>query len=326
MGSGKQENLLNFKMKLSFIPFCLFLFSTSCFINDRNPSFSFTETTQGVELSDDGQPVFFYQREQKTLGENYVCANYLHPLYSLEGDTLTEESPADHLYHRGVFWGWHQMYIDDQSIGNGWLMQNISQEVVEIKTSIQDKKARFDLDVHWKSSAWQNGKPYVHEQTTILVHPLKEVRIIDFEIRLKGLVPGVSIGGADDEKGYGGLCLRIKTPPDLVFTSVDGRVSPQNLQISAGPWMDFSGAFNINGEKSGLTLMSHPTVPNYPPNWILRQTRSMQNIVYPGRERVEIPVDKPVILRYRLIIHKGTENDVDIPGLKAEYDKLSFQN
>ena len=218
------------------------------------------------------------------------------------------------------------MYIDDESIGNGWMMQNFSQDVVQLKTSIRNNKACLDLDVHWKSSAWQNGKPYVHEQTSIMVHPAKEVRIIDFEIRLKGLVPGVSIGGADDEKGYGGFCLRIKTPPDLVFTSANGRVSPQNLQISAGPWMDFSGSFTEDGEKNGLTLMSHPTVPNYSPNWILRQTRSMQNVVFPGRERVGIPVDKPVILRYRLIIHEGTDKYIDIHGLKAEYDKLSFQN
>lgn len=302
------------------------LILTSCFFPEKDPSFSFTETSQGVELEEAGRPVFFYQRVPKTLGENYICANYIHPLYSLEGDTLTEESPADHLHHRGVFWGWHQMFIEDQSIGNGWLMQNISQDVVQLKTSIQDKKARLDLDVQWKSSAWQNGKPYVREQTTILVHPVKEVRIIDFEIRLKALVPVVSIGGADDEKGYGGFCLRIKTPGDLVFTSTNGVVTPKNLQITAGAWMDFSGSFKINAEKSGLTLMCHPTTPNYPPNWILRQARSMQNVVFPGRERTVIPMDEPVILRYRLIIHKGTVKDIDIPGLKAGYDKLSFQN
>jgi len=39
--------------------------------------------------------------------------------------------------------------------------------------------------------------------------------------------------------------------------------------------------------------------------WILRQTRSMQNPVFPGREPVAVPRDRPLILKYRLVIHQG---------------------
>ena len=324
MGPCKTTDRLSMRIPVSIILGSLALFFIFGFYAEKKQPFTFIENPQGIELLEAGQKVFFYQKEPKSLDGRYICNNYLHPLYSLEGDILTEEFPADHVFHRGIFWAWHQMYIDNQSIGNGWVMQNISQEVFQVKPGGTKNTARLDLDVHWKSSAWQNGRPYVHEHTTILVHRTKGVRKIDFEIRLKALVPGVSLGGADDEKGYGGLCLRIKTPEDLIFTSTNGPVTPQNLQITAGSWMDFSGTFRPDSEKSGITLLSHPTLPNYPPTWILRQTRSMQNVVFPGRYRTEIPMDKPVILRYRLIVHKGNDKNGNIARLKAEYDRYTY--
>lgn len=314
-----------YKMKegLSSV-FILILFIACGCHPDTGYPFSFKESSEGVELFESGKAVFFYQKALKSLDTRYVCNNYIHPLYSLEGDELTEEFPADHPYHRGIFWAWHQMFINEQSIGNNWIMENISLDVTKLKTSTDKGKARLDIDVNWKSSLWHDENPYMHEHTTILVHRTKGIRKIDFEIRLKGLTPGLSIGGADDEKGYGGLCLRIKTPEDLTFTSANGTVSPQSTQITAGSWMDFSGTFNPSANKNGIILLCHPTTPNYPQNWILRQSNSMQNIVYPGRERVEIPVDKEIILRYRLIIHKGSHKEIDIPKMKAEYDKFIY--
>lgn len=87
--------------------------------------------------------------------------------------------------------------------------------------------------------------------------------------------------------------------------------------------MDFSGSFGANSQKSGLSVLCHPTTPNYPAPWILRQKTSMQNCVFPGRQRIDLPLDKPVVLRYRLVVHNGSATDINLPQLKAEYDKLS---
>ena len=287
----------------------------------------FNETEQGVELLESGQSVFFYQRKSKSRDGQYICCNYLHPLYSVTGDTLTEEFPDDHPFHRGIFWAWHQLYIGNQIVGDGWIMENVTQDVFSVSTGIQKTHARMVLDVYWKSSLWQNGEPFIHEQTTIVVHPLQPYgRIIDFEISLKALVPEITIGGSDDEKGYGGFCTRIRMPGDLIFTSVNGPVIPQNLQIEAGPWMDFSASFGENGQKNGLTVLCHHSTPNYPAPWILRQTGSMQNVVFPGRQRITLAMDNPVILRYRLIVHEGIAEDIDIIRLQAEYDTCNYPN
>ncbi len=293
---------------------------------EKKSAFVYHVNEQGVELLENGQPVFFYQRTPKSKDGHYICNNYLHPLYSVTGDTLTEEFPDDHLYHRGIFWAWHQLYVGDRTIGDGWIMENISLDVDSVSTRIQNSLARLTADVHWKSSLWQNSKPFVHEQTTILVHPRDtNLRVIDFEIALTALVPGISIGGSDDEKGYGGFCTRIRMPEDLTFTSVSGPVIPQNLQIEAGSWMDFSASYGLTG-KSGLTILCHPSTPNYPAPWILRQTGSMQNVLFPGRQRVTLSVDNPIVLRYRLIVHEGSAIDLDMKRLQAEYDQYNYPN
>ncbi len=313
---------MNQRIVLSVLAAVLFVTFSFCQRTQKS-GFTFDENDQGIQLIENGNPVFFYQQKTKVLAGQYKVNNYLHPLYSLNGDTLTEESPKDHPYHRGIFWAWHQHYIDNKSIGEGWIMKDIYQEVTNVRKEIVSGNAQFNLTVLWKSSTYQNGKPYIEENTKIIAFPKEQnLRKIDFEIALKALVPGVQIGGADDEKGYGGFCARIKLPDGLIFTSTDGLVTPQNTQINAGPWMDFSGPFGKNGEVSGLSILCNPSTPNYPAPWILRQKASMQNIVFPGRERIDVSMERPIILRYRLIIHDGNASNAELPKLQSEYDKM----
>lgn len=303
------------------VPFLITVIFSSCYSQKTKTPFSFNRNSQGVELLENGKPVFFYQEKQKSLDGQYICDNYLHPLYSLTGDTLTEEFPADHLYHRGIFWAWHQWFINGKSVGDGWIMENTSQQVVKVKTSVKNHLAQFELNVLWKSSIFENNKPFISERTIITVHPVQDsIRKIDFAISLKALLPGVEIGGADDEKGYGGLCARLKLPNDLTFTSDNKSVTPELGQIKAGPWMDFSASFGRKGETSGIAILCHPQTPNYPESWILRSATSMQNIVFPGRKRVEIPLDKTLSLYYRIIVHNGKAESVDLNKFQAEYE------
>ena len=60
-------------------------------------------------------------------------------------------------------------------------------------------------------------------------------------------------------------------PDGLIFTSENGQITPQNLHIMAGSWMDFSAPYGKNGEMCGLTLICLPGSPNSPQPWILRQ-------------------------------------------------------
>jgi hypothetical protein len=325
LGSGKPKNHIIVRHYRLIVLCCLaFQFIGGC--SDKGTSsFVFRENSQGTGLFEKGRAVYFYQREARLSEGKYLCNHYLHPLLSIDGDTLTREFPADHPYHRGIYWAWHQIYIDSLKIGDGWVMDSIYLVVNKVQTGIDHTLARLSTDVEWKSPVWQKGRSFVQEQSTIWVHPLQnDIRRIDFEIRLRALVPGVYLGGSDDEKGYGGFCARIKLPPDLSFTSSGGPVIPQNLQVKAGPWMDFSGFFGPAGGVSGMAILCYPGTPNYPAPWILRNATSMQNIVFPGRQRINLPMDKPIVLRYRMIVHRGNARQTDMAALQAEYNEYVY--
>ena len=146
------------------------------------------------------------------------------------------------------------------------------------------------------------------------------MRKIDFQIELLALEDNMRLGGSEDAKGYGGFTVRIPLPADLKFTGTNGPVEPTTLSVEAGPWLDFSGNLGKAGKKSGLAILCHSSSPGYPQRWILRRQGSAQNPAYPGRDPVPLSREKPIVLRYRLIIHRGTVNDIDLDRLQAEYN------
>jgi hypothetical protein len=101
--------------------------------------------------------------------------------------------------------------------------------------------------------------------------------------------------------------------------SESGQVTPQELQVNSGRWMDFSGAFGNKNDAGGIAILCHPGNPVFPSPWILRQKSSMQNAVFPGRERVKLEINAPLILKYRLVIHKGEASGIDFHRLQDDY-------
>jgi AcrR family transcriptional regulator len=45
--------------------------------------------------------------------EKFRRSCYIHPLYGLDGEVMTEDFPVDHRHHRGVFWAWFIHFMAD---------------------------------------------------------------------------------------------------------------------------------------------------------------------------------------------------------------------
>jgi len=305
------------------------LLLTGCSSTTLNP-INISQTGEGFAVKEGDQEVMSYQRQHKSLNGKYTRANYIHPLYGLDCEVLTEDFPPDHPHHRGVFWAWHQVWIGDKKIGDPWATIDTFWDVYDAKILTPDSKSRaLQVHVYWKSPDWTdaNGKqkPYVKETTTIRVHRAEnDIRKIDFQIELLALEDGMRLGGSEDEKGYGGFTTRIPLPDGLEFIGTDGPVEPTNLSVEAGPWLDFSGNLGKDGKVSGLAILCHSSCPGYPQQWILRRKGSAQNPVYPGRHPVPLSREKPLVLRYRLIIHRGDSGEIDLDKLQAEYNREGF--
>lgn len=291
---------------------------------ETESNFIVQENEQGSLVSEGGQPVLFYQRAARSLDGKFERANYVHPLYDLDGSVLTEDFPADHRHHRGIFWAWHQFWIGEKKIGDAWATEDFVWEVTKVETQIEKDSATLTAQVTWKSPQWTGAdgrqKPLVHETTTIRVHrSTDDARKIDFEIRLLAAEDEVRIGGSDDDKGYGGFSVRVQLSKDVQFTGRDGRVEPLRTAVEAGPWIDVSGSLSEPGKQTGVAILCHPTTPGYPQQWILRNERSMQNPVYPGRRATALSKETPTVLRYRLVVHRGAADRATVDKWHAQY-------
>ncbi len=301
---------------------------------DEGTSLRTEKTPEGILVTEGNKPVLFYQRTPKSISGKYERANYVHPLFSLSGDTLTEDFPQDHLHHRGIFWAWHQLWIGEKRIGDGWEIRDISWEVDTVDIQISGRESVI-LKAHvlWKSPLIKDSagreEPLVDEVTAIRIWKKKgQMRFIDFEISLLALKENMSIGGSEDEKEYSGFSVRMKLPDDITFLSSGGIVKPINTFLNAGPWLDFSGTFGSQKGKQGLAILCHPSSPGFPQPWILREKRSMQNAVYPGRKPVALKASERLFLRYRIVLHESagsTENLDEWWRLYETYDDFQLK-
>ena len=275
------------------------------------------ETDEGYRFYESQEPVLFYRTAAKAMKDGtYARSNYCHPVYGLDGEVLTEDFPADHLHHRGIFWAWHQVYVGDTAMGDMWACADFAWDIRSVRVlPSQPDSAVLKADVYWKCSQWKDGQePFAAETVTIRVHHASgDTRLIDFDIEILALAEGLRLGGSNDIKGYGGFSTRIVLPADIRMSDANGPVTPQNTALAAGDWMNFSGTFGNTA--SNFTVMVHPSHPGHPRKWILRNSGSAQNLAYPGRKPIAVSTKTPLVLRYRLVLHK----DADLKQLFEAY-------
>lgn len=282
-------------------------------------TFRCLESPEGVTILEGIRPVLTYQRAVRSRLGRWPRANYVHPLYDLDGEVVTEDFPEDHGHHRGIFWAWHQVLVAGKPMGDAWLCHDFEWDVLEVRCQTNDRQAILTATSLWKSPALVDDEmekiPFVQERLVLTVYAQREnVRCIDFDLELVALLPQVQLGGSDDIKGYGGFSPRIKLSDDFRFTARTGEVEPAQTAINAGPWID------IGNDVGGLAVLTHPSNPGFPQPWILRRARSMQNAVYPGRTPIALSQNAPWRFKYRLVLHRGVLAPRAIERLQQDYE------
>lgn len=309
--------LIKLRTGLLTLPFVL-LAATGCMrvpatqeIHSDAP-ISILRTVDGYLISQGRDSVLLYRDKLVQPDRPEARAHYVHPIFGFGGNVLTEDFPEDHLHHHGIFWAWHQIYAAGKRVGDGWIQEGITWDVVDVDVHEGEAFSELKTRVIWTSKPEDDGpfEPVVEEMSTItafpaIAHSEGIYREIDFTINLRALVNGVRIGGSEDEKGYGGFSARVRLADDVQFTGRDGPVEPKVTAVDAGPWLYISST-DSPAAPSGLAILQHPSNPNFPQSWILRRRESMQNVKWPGRELVSLSRTEPVTLRYRIVVHAGT--------------------
>jgi len=295
---------------------------------------AFTIEDDGAALTvlENGQPVMVYRyalvNPPGKIPERYRRAAYLHPLYGLDGEVLTQDFPGDHFHHRGVFWAWPKSTLGERPI-DVWALDGVRQ----VHQSWVTKKAGEDKAEIAAQNGWvyddAPNDPKVRETVRFTAWPAKDgARAIDCAIRVENVSAEVlTIRGATDTdkkaavtKGYGGFCLRPDaTRRPMHFTCISGKVEEDCLELPT-PWVDLSFAKEAGGEAlSGLALFEHPANPGYPhPGWILRSYGFLGQS-WPHTEPYVMKPGAAFELRHRLYIHQGDAEEAKVAEAFSAY-------
>src|SRR5262245_61197324 len=72
---------------------------------------------QSLGLWENEKPVLIYNHGSIARPEMrgaVARACYVHPVYGLDGEVLTDDFPKDHPYHRGMYWAWPHIKIGEK--------------------------------------------------------------------------------------------------------------------------------------------------------------------------------------------------------------------
>ena len=281
-----------------------------------------------LKLSQDGKPVLAYNYGTMT-GENVPetdhrrrAACYIHPLWGLHGEVLTDDFPRDHYHHHGIFWTWPHIGIEGREY-NSWAGDNIQLRKVDwLHKAVGPAAAVLAVENGWFIEP-EFGRKVMVERVWMFTYQASDgSRAIDLEFTWIPTETPVTLWGAGG-KSYGGLTVRFIGKPheDQVITVPSGRTT-EDLPMTPLAWADFSRHFEGAPGRSGAAVMVHPGHPDYPPTWLTRHYGPLC-VGWPGVEPQTFEPGKPIRLAYRIWIHA---DDGNTEAIQQAYDAYAAGN
>ena len=286
------------------------------------PAFRFQEIgDKSLKLVEGSSPVFVYNYGEIT--DDTVPANdsrrtracYVHPVWGLQGEVLTDDFPKDHYHHHGIFWAWPHVGIGDKQY-DLWKYDNIKQQFVRwICRQTGPAGAVLAVENGW----FVDGKKVMIERCWLRTFSAdQESRSLDFDFVFIPVDKPISLRGAEG-KSYGGLNMRfdVKDEKQAVITVPSG-VAKKDLTETPLPWCNMTYPITSPATPSGAALFVSPDDPDYPQTWMARHF-GILSIGWPGIQGKTFPPGQPIRLSYRIWIHKSAASLADLENAYAAY-------
>lgn len=234
-------------------------------------------------------------------GEGKPC---FHPLTLTNGTCITELRPADHPWHRGLWWSWK--HINGVNYWEESKKTGLSAgrtEVVTLKTvSNPDFSARFDMELSYHLP---DKAPVMSETRSIAVSApdAKGDYFIDWTATFTAGSEDLKLDRTPPKNfsgGYAGLSCRMsKACKDWTYTGSGGSVGATNLYGSCAKWIDFS-------KSGGIAIFDHPENMRHPTRWYPNERMPFFSPALLFKEPYTLTAGKTLTLRYRIWMHSSS--------------------
>jgi len=292
---------------------------------------SLERTDKGYQVNIDGKLFAEYLTDFK--GTPIIW-----PIIGPTGQEMTRSYPMvpegkpsekkDHEHHRSLWFNHGKV-----NGGNYWALTPCVVRHKRFGKAEQDTQgAVLITENDWIN---QNGDVLCTDLRTIRFGLCGENRLIDFDITVTAVADTVVFG--DTKEGSFGIRVPGRFDSDAnrkdsnysggTIINAEG-LTGDNAWGKRSAWVDYSGELE-NGDVVGMTIMNHPSSFRYPTYWHVRtyglfaaNPFGVHDFV--TGEKVDagsltLKKGDSFTLRYRVLFHKGTSENVDLSKIFEEY-------
>lgn len=271
---------------------------------------------KSLGLWEGAKPVLVYNHGvimREGVAADRARSSYVHPLYGLDGEVLTDDFPKDHYHHRGLFWAWPHVKIGDQHY-DLWMLKGIRHQFERwLQKSTSPQGAVLGVENGW----YVGTEKVVTEKIWLRVLPARaDERAIDLGCEWTPVKQPLTLTGAAG-KSYGGLTLRYAPGTNTAITIPAG-LTTADLPMTNLPWADLTRLWQAEQVTSGAAVFVHPSHPDFPPQWLTRHY-GVLCLGWPGVKPATFPPGETIHCRYRVWIHRGTVSADRLAQAYAEF-------
>ena len=276
---------------------------------DEKPIFKIEENKNGqLTVFEEGNPALTYNfgmQLKEGVPKRYQRSSYIHPIYDLKGNILTDDFPDDHYHHRGLSWMWPKIFIDSvrYDLWHIYGQQGDLEGIHQVFEKWLMKEVGPICATFGAKNIWQldSGQKVMDEWVYVKVYKANEnSRAIDIKLVFKASVE-IGLEG-QTKKGYGGLNFRFSPRIETKITSQFGKEEDSDLKSL--PWADQSAIFGDNNYFSGVSIFQRKSNNNFPAGWCLRHYGFL-GVEWPGVERYNMNPGETFTLSFRILVHQG---------------------
>jgi hypothetical protein len=266
------------------------------------PAFTWTDLGDGrVELREHGKPALVYnygpQLKPGAAEDRRRCC-YVFPVYTPAGVPMLDDFPADHLHHRGLFWGWPVVETGGKKYDSWMVFSAAGRSASTPVTSVAPGEARLEAHNIWQA----DGRDIVGETLRLTVLPARgATREFRVELTWEALHSPVTLRGSPDPgKSYGGFSARF-APRENTIVRADGEVLQKDEDLVPRAWAELEGVYQ--GKRVVLRITPDASDAGAPYQWCLRRY-GFVGASFPGktasRDAYTLEPAKPLTLRFEV--------------------------
>ncbi len=274
------------------------------------------QEADALVVTADGAPVFHFRTRAPAATEavpaRFTRAGYLHPVFSPGGVVVTDDSPADHGHHHGIWTAWTVTEFEGRRLGfwgpEPGRSKNDLVSVGEVwsgavaggfaarlaSTDLSVKPAKQVLDSSWK----------------VVVHRVPGRRYFLFDLDWTDQVVGQQPLLLPEYR-YGGLGLRGNRewidPMRVTFLTSEGkdRLTGENTRAR---WVHLGGRVGVGAKEAGVAVLIHPLNLRAPEPVRLNPGIPLLCVAPPKAGPLRIEPGHPYAARYRFVVTDGRAN------------------